>query len=109
MDIKVEVGNIVEVDADTIIVNLFEGVSYPGGATGAVDLALGGAIQDLIAGGDFKGKQDDVAVIYPRGSIRPRRVLVVGLGKVENFNLEVVCRRLCCSNQTCEGSLMQRK
>ena len=92
MDIKVEVGNIVEVDADTIIVNLFEGVSYPGGATGAVDLALGGAIQDLIAGGDFRGKQEDVAVIYPRGSIRPRRVLVVGLGKVENFNLEVVRR-----------------
>ena len=32
MDIKVELGNIVEVDADTIIVNLFEGVSYPGGS-----------------------------------------------------------------------------
>jgi leucyl aminopeptidase len=92
MDIKVEQGSIEASAADTLIVNLFEGVTAPGGATGALDRALGGAISDLIAGGDLKGKAGEVAVLYPRGAIGARRVLVVGLGKGEAFNVEGVRR-----------------
>lgn len=92
MDIKIENGNIVHSGADTIIVNLFEGVTAPGGATGAVDIALGGMISDLIAGGDFKGKTGEVAVLYPHGAIAARRVLVAGLGKADSFSLEGVRR-----------------
>jgi hypothetical protein len=33
---------------DALVVNLFEGVREPAGATGAVDKALGGAISTLI-------------------------------------------------------------
>lgn len=92
MDIRVIHGAIQEQDTDLIVVNLFEGVTQPGGATGAVDWALGGAIRDLIAGGDFKGKLDETAVLYPRGAIPARRVLIVGLGKAEEFNLDRVRR-----------------
>ncbi len=92
MDIQVIQGDVTTADADTIIVNLFEGVTAPGGATGAVDKALGGAIADLISGGDFKGKAGEVAVLYPRGAVAARRVLVVGLGKSDGFNLEGVRR-----------------
>ena len=76
--------------ADTIIVNLFEGVDQPGGATRAVDTALSGAIRELIADGDFKGKSNEVAVLYPRQVIPAKRVLVVGLGKAESFDLQGV-------------------
>lgn len=92
MDIRVIHGAIQEQDTDLIVVNLFEGVTQPGGATGAVDRALGGAIRDLIAGGDFKGKLDETAVLYPRGAIPARRVLIVGLGKADEFNLDRVRR-----------------
>ena len=92
MDIKIENGNIIHSDADTIIVNLFEGVDTPGGATGAVNMALGEMISDLIAGGDFRGKAGEVAVLYPHGAIAARRVLVVGLGKADSFDLEGVRR-----------------
>jgi leucyl aminopeptidase len=92
MKINALVGNIQETVADAIIVNLFEGVTRPGGATGAVDQALGGAISDLIANGDLSGKAGEVAVLYPRGAIPAKRVLVVGLGKSEAFNLEGVRR-----------------
>ena len=90
IQINVEQGSIQEIEADTIILNLFEGVMEPGGATGAVDKDLDGAITELIANGDFSGKASEIAVIYPRGAINARRVILVGLGKRDEFDLETV-------------------
>ncbi len=88
MQIQTTVGKIQDQEAQAIVVNLFEGVTTPDGATGAVDAALGGAIRALIAAGDFRGKRNEVAVLYPAGSLPARRVLVVGLGKAEKFTVE---------------------
>lgn len=88
MKLKVQQGGIQESTADTIIVNLFDDVTTPAGATGAVDKALDGAISELIASGDLSGKAGEVAVLYPRGAISARRVLVTGLGKRDEFDLE---------------------
>ncbi|HEX6385217.1 MAG TPA: M17 family peptidase N-terminal domain-containing protein, partial [Anaerolineae bacterium] len=90
MEIQVKQGSIQESTADTIIVNVFEGVTRPGGATGAIDQALKGAVSELIAGGDLKGKAGEVGVLYPRGAIPARRVLVAGLGNRDEFDLEGV-------------------
>jgi len=87
MDVKIIPGVIQECDADAIIVNLFED-TQPGGATKAVDDPLGGAIRDLIAGGDFSGKAGQVAVLYPRGAIPARRVILVGLGPRDDFEAD---------------------
>ena len=92
MNIQIVNGSIQEATADTLIVNLFAGVTTPAGATGAVDRALGGAISELIASGDLTGKAGEVGVLYPRGAIPARRVLVVGLGQRDKFNLEGVRR-----------------
>jgi leucyl aminopeptidase len=90
MQITVQQGGIQAVPADAIVVNLFQGVTEPGGATGVVNQALGGAIGELIAGGDLRGKLGQTAVLYPRGAIPARRVIVVGLGEANKFNLEAV-------------------
>ena len=90
MEVRVRQGSIQAAEADTIIVNLFQGVTRPAGATGAVDQALDGAISDLIAGGDLSGKLGEVVVLYPRGAIPARRVLIAGLGEPEKFDLEQV-------------------
>ncbi|MFC2053204.1 leucyl aminopeptidase [Chloroflexota bacterium] len=90
IQINVEHGPIQEIEADTIILNLFEGVKEPGGATGAVDKDLDGAITELIANGDFSGKASETVVVYPRGAITARRVILVGLGKRDEFDLETV-------------------
>jgi leucyl aminopeptidase len=92
MKLNVSQGNIVEFDADTIIVNLFEGVTDPGGITGVVDKALNGAISELIINGDLKGRLGEVGIIYPRGLIAAKRVLITGLGKFGSLDLEIIRR-----------------
>ncbi|HNS52361.1 MAG TPA: leucyl aminopeptidase [Anaerolineae bacterium] len=87
MEIRVGVGGIQATEDELIVVNLFEGVGALGGAAGAVDQALGGAISEAIAAGDLRGKVGETALFYPRGAIPARRVLVVGLGKEEGFGL----------------------
>ena len=87
MDIKVEAGDITQHNAKAIIVNLFEGVTRPGGGTGAVDKALGGGISQLIAEGEIKGKAAEFTMIHTLGRIPSPRVLVAGLGKQDSFRL----------------------
>lgn len=91
MHLRVEPASITDIQADAIIVNLFEGVTAPGGATGAVDAALGGALTELIASGEMKGKLHETTLLHVAG--KPfRRVLVIGLGKKEEFTLERVAQ-----------------
>ena len=90
MKIRVTAGNIAGQDADAVVVNLFEGVTMPGGATGAVDAALGGAITGLIADGEISGKRGGLTVIHTLGRIAPKRVVVAGLGERAAFTLDGV-------------------
>lgn len=92
MNITITQGNLTEISADTLIVNLFDDVTQPSGATGAIDQAMGGAITELIATGDLTGKEGEVGILYPRSALAADRVLVVGLGKRDSFSLEGVRR-----------------
>ena len=84
MDLRVQQASITEIDTPLLIVNLFEGVTQPEGATGAVDRALGGQISQLIADGEITGEPATVTVIHTNNGhsgLKARRVAVVGLGK----------------------------
>ncbi len=89
MNIEVIQGNIAEQNTPAIVVNLFEGIGSPGGATGAVDAALDGAIRDLIEEGDIKGKSGEITLIYSLGRIPAKRVVIAGLGGADEFDLSV--------------------
>jgi len=90
LEIKVIAGDIINVKADAIVVNLFEGVKRPGGATGAVDKALDGAITKLIEQGEIKGKLNEISIIHSLDKIPVRVVAVVGLGKQSDFTLDKI-------------------
>jgi leucyl aminopeptidase len=90
LEIRVTGGDITQAKADVIIVNLFEGVTTPGGGTGAVDQALGGAISQLIAQGDIRGKPGELTLIHTFGKIPAARVVVAGLGKQKDFDIDAV-------------------
>jgi leucyl aminopeptidase len=90
MKVELVVGDIVKHKADMVVVNLFEGVRKPGGATGAVDAATGGAISAAIRDGDFRGKWGETLYLRPGKGVASPRVLVIGLGKKEKFTLDRV-------------------
>jgi len=92
LDIKVIVGDIAQIEVDAIVVNLFEGVEQPGGATAAVDEALDGAISSLISRGEIKGKFGEVNIVHTFGKLPAEIVAIAGLGKRQDFNADKVRR-----------------
>ncbi|MBE0480477.1 MAG: leucyl aminopeptidase [Dehalococcoidia bacterium] len=90
MEVSVVSGDVTRFKADAVIVNLFEGVERPAGATGAIDEALGGLITDLIEKGEIKGKVNEVTLVHTMGKMEADRVLVAGLGKQEKLTADVV-------------------
>jgi leucyl aminopeptidase len=90
MKVELVVGDIVRHKADMVVVNLFEGVRKPGGATGALDAAMGGAISAAVRDGDFQGKWGETLYLRPGKGVASPRVLVIGLGKKEKFTLDLV-------------------
>jgi leucyl aminopeptidase len=90
LDVRVVAEDVTKFKGDALVVNLFEGVKTPGGATGAVDAILGGAIRKLIQAGEVTGKWGEQTLLHTSGVLLADRVLVVGLGKAEDFTLDRV-------------------
>lgn len=93
MEVVAVQSDITDIDADVLVVNLFEGVTSPGGATGAVDQALGGVISELIADGEITGNASEMTLIHTPNAaypnFKPSRVLVAGLGSSDSFNTDI--------------------
>ena len=89
MELRVAINDITQIATDAIIVNLFEGVKNPGGATAQVDAALDGAITSLIQDGEITGRKGQNTVIHTLGKIPSKRVIVAGLGKSDSFTVNV--------------------
>ncbi len=79
---------ITDFTGDIIITNLFEGVRRPGGATGTIDKALGGIITKLVRNGELSGKLGETTVVHTFGKIKANKVLIIGLGRAGDFNVE---------------------
>lgn len=96
MEINVAIGDVTQQETPALIVNLFQGVKTPGGATGAVDSALGGVISGLISDGEISGSVGELTLIHTPNSaypsFKPGRVLVAGLGKQDDFGYDTVRR-----------------
>jgi leucyl aminopeptidase len=92
MRVTVQQGSITDVQCDAIIVNLFLGVTRPGGATGAVDRALDGLISRTIPEWETSGQLAEILSLQTGGKIPAKEVIVVGLGRSDGFSYEAVER-----------------
>lgn len=92
MQIDVKIGRIgSEVDT-TVIIGLFKEDRLEEGDTAVMESALHRYLRDVLALGDFKGEEQEVAVLYPLGQAPPGRVILVSLGPRGEFSLETARR-----------------
>lgn len=91
MELRVQQASVTDIETPLLVVNLFEGVRQPEGATGAVDQALSGQISQLIADGEITGEPASITVIHTNNGhagLKAKRVAVVGLGKATDSEQE---------------------
>lgn len=80
MEIKVQGGDILKAESDLAVLGVFE------------DAALPAEVAGLLEPADFSSKADQTLLLYPRGAVAPRRLLLVGLGKPEKATAETIRR-----------------
>ncbi|MDD5475464.1 MAG: leucyl aminopeptidase, partial [Syntrophales bacterium] len=73
---------------EAILIGHYEGQSSLEGAAGELDKAGSGMLSALIAAGDFSGKLNETALIYTRGLLPSKRILLIGLGKRDQITPE---------------------
>lgn len=80
MEITVKVGDVLREAADLAVFASIEGAALPG------------AIAGLIEANDFTGKAGQTLLLYPRGAVAPKRLLLIGLGPSEKVSAEGIRR-----------------
>ena len=90
MELGVATGDVTRVETQALVVNLYQGIGKPGGATAAIDKALEGQITALIEEGEITGALEEITIVHTAGRLPARRIVVVGLGKKEGCDLEAL-------------------
>ena len=88
MKIDVKKGRPADYPAEALVVTHFEDSDAPEGFSRFSEGAIGGLIDEIIKNGDFQGKLYQLAVLYTKGSIPAKRVILTGLGPKNNFDDE---------------------
>ena len=95
MEFKIKNISVTDIKSDILIINLFENTMLPGGATGAVDNELSGVISNFVIKKEgFNGQFGKMYVLPVPNHKNLTKVLIVGLGKRDDFNLNKL-RELC--------------
>lgn len=92
-DISIRREGAESVESPLLVLLHFEGGATLASSAAAVDRRIGGQISRALQQGDFKGSKEESLLLYPRsGEIGAERVLLVGLGKREEFGTESLRR-----------------
>lgn len=76
--------------ADVLVIGMYEGDHSLSSQVQQLDLKLSGQIAEMMAEGIFKGKEAQTETIFTRGQIASKRVVLLGLGKEEKLDGEVI-------------------
>ena len=89
MQVKVENNQLfLKISLEAVAIFLFEGKLPEKGMIPVIDKAANGLIQQIWKQNDFEGKLYQTAILYLRGDADIRRVILVGLGKREDFSAD---------------------
>jgi len=87
MKVRVKKGMIERIKDQAIILSHFEEQKKLTGRVKAIDDRLSGMISHLLKTKDFVGRLNQTAIIYPQGKLPTPRIILVGLGKREEFDV----------------------
>lgn len=95
MKLRYSKGSITTVKADSIIVFTFSDENLLKETANKLDKFLNGQLSALVSAGDFKGKEKELAVLYPTDpTVKAKRIILAGLGERDKITLEKL-RRSC--------------
>jgi len=90
MEVRAEFGKFYDVEADALVVTIYEGEKADDGALKELNERTGGIVSEMIGTDEMRGKQGDTVYVYRPGSLRAQRLLLVGAGKREEFSLDTI-------------------
>src|SRR3990170_6592295 len=88
MQIRVEKGRAEKYPCELLLLFSFESSEPLEGPIQKVDLEWKGFISNLMKQGDFKGELFERRLFHTQGALPAKRVLLTGLGKKGEFDLE---------------------
>jgi len=90
MKLGVRAGKIDEIRTELLVVGRFEGKHSLSPSLGRINRKLRGMIKENIDSGEFSGKPNKIVLLHTMGLIPASRVMLVGLGKKDDFKLDTL-------------------
>lgn len=88
MKITVKNESLAGIGTEAVLLPLFEDEKEWGAKAKALEKQSRGLIKAFFKAGDFQGKLFQTGLIYTRGTVKPKRIVLIGMGKRKDFNLE---------------------
>src|SRR5262247_1462435 len=90
MEVKADSREFYEIECDAVAVAVFEGEKPEGGVLAEIDSRSNGVVSSLVATGELSGKSGESAYVHNPGEMKARRLLLLGVGKREEFTTDGV-------------------
>jgi leucyl aminopeptidase len=90
MEVKADSKKLSEIECDALVIGVYEGEKPVENTLSEIDKLTGGVITSLIETGEFTGKSGESAYIHHTGDMKARRLLLLGAGKPDDFNTDIV-------------------
>ncbi len=90
MEVKADSRQFHEIECDALVVAVFEGEKPEEGALAEINKRSNGVITSLVETGEFTGKSGESAYVHNPGDMKAQRLLLLGVGKQEEFTTDNV-------------------
>ncbi len=90
VELKTKTVGLSECKTQMLVIGHFSDVKKPLPQIMELCEKLGGAIEQIVKLGDFKGKTGTSTIVYGNNKIGASRVLIVGLGEQKNANIDTI-------------------
>jgi leucyl aminopeptidase len=92
MEVRVETRAFHEIESDALVIGIYEGEKPEEGLLAELDRRTNGTIASLVETGELSGKTGETVYLHQSGEMKARRLLLVGAGKREEFNPDILRR-----------------